>query len=258
MIMPLPKGRRVRLSAARGLVVEILRACRGIPTVTAERRLELADLVAARQQASVPPAWSVIIAKAFAIVAADMPSLRQSYIAFPWAHLYEHVEPVASVVVEREYRGENIVFFRGLRQAHLRPLAELDAQLRHAKETAVENVAEYRLFLRLARLPWPLRRFLLWLSIHASGRLREQHVGTFGLTSTAGAGAGMLQLITPLTATLHYSLLDADGDLDMRLTFDHRVLDGAQAARALVALEKTLHGAILTELHQLATTRAAA
>ena len=256
--MPLPKGHRVRLSAARGLIVEMLRACRGIPTVVAERRLELADLVAARRQAAIRPAWSVIIAKAFAIVAAEMPSLRQSFVAFPWAYLYEHVEPVASIVVEREYQGENIVFFRCLRQAHLRSLANLDAQMRHAKEAPVESVAEYRLFLRLARLPWPLRRFVLWLSFHASGRLREQHLGTFGLTSTAYEGAGLLQLITPLTATLHYSLLDADGGLEMRLTFDHRVLDGAEAARALVALEKTLTGAILAEVRQLAAPRKAA
>ncbi|MGI8977737.1 MAG: hypothetical protein ACR2FY_00780 [Pirellulaceae bacterium] len=256
--MPLPKGRRVRLSAARGLVVEMLRACRGFPTVVAERRLELGDLVAARRQAAVRPAWSVIIAKAFAIVAADMPSLRQSFIAFPWAYLYEHAEPVASIVVEREYQGENIVFIRCLRQAHLRPLANLDAQMRHAKEASVESVAEYRLFLRLARMPWPLRRFLLWLSFRASGRLREQHIGTFGLTSPACEGAGMSQLITPLTATLHYGLLDAGGGLDMRLTFDHRVLDGAEAARALVALEKTLCGAILAEVRQLAVPRKAA
>ena len=256
--MPLPKGRRVRLSAARGLVVEMLRACRGIPTVTAERRLELGNLVAARQQAAVRPAWSVILAKAFAIVAADMPSLRQGFIAFPWAHLYEHAEPVASIIVEREYRGENIAFFACFRQANMQTLADLDARMRHVKESPVECVAEYRLFLRLARMPWPLRRFLIWLGFHASGRLREQHIGTFGLTSPACEGAGMLHLITPLTATLHYSLLDADGGLDMRLTFDHRVLDGAEAARALVALEKTLRGAILAEMRQLAAPRRAA
>ena len=62
----------------------------------------------------------------------------------------------------------------------------------------------------------------------------------------------MLHLISPLTATLHYGLLDAGGGLDMRLTFDHRVFDGATAARALVALEKTLRGTILTEMRQLA------
>jgi hypothetical protein len=255
--MALPKGRSLRLTPARRMVVELLRACRGIPTVTAERRMELSDLVAARRQGSIRPAWSVIIAKAFAIVAADMPTLRQSFLSFPWAHLYEHAEPVACIVVEREYQGENTVLFTRLRQVHTRTLIDLDAHMHHVKESPVESVAEFRLTLRLARLPWPLRRFLLWLG-HSSGRLREYNMGTFGLTSPAGEGAGMLHLITPLTATLHYSLLDANGGLDMRLTFDHRVLDGAEAARALVALEKTLNGVILDELRQLAATRLAA
>ena len=51
-----------------------------------------------------------------------------------------------------------------------------------------------------------------------------------------------------LTASLHYGLFDDDGNLDVRLTFDHRVLDGAAAARCLVALEQTLLGDILAEL----------
>lgn len=255
--MSLPFGRRVRLSPNRRMVVELLRACRGIPTVTAERRLELADLVAARRLASVRPVWSAIFAKAFAIVAAEMPSLRRSFISFPWAHLYEHAQPVAGIAIERECHGENAVCFTRLRHPHLRTLVDLDAHLRHAKESPVESVREYRVALRLARLPWPLRRFLVWLCL-AVPRLREFHMGTFGLTSPASEGAGMLHLITPVTATLHYSLLRADGSLDMRLTFDHRVLDGAEAARALVALEATLRGVILDEVRQLAASRLAA
>jgi hypothetical protein len=255
--MSLPLGRRVRLSPNRRIVVELLRACRGIPTVTAERRLELANLVTARRLASVRPVWSVIIAKAFAMVSAEMPSLRRSFVSFPWAHLYEHAQPVAGIAIERECHGENAVCFTRLRHPHLRSLVDLDAHLRHAKESPVESVREYRVALRLARLPWPLRRFLVWLCV-ASPRLREFYMGTFGLTSPASEGAGMLHLITPLTATLHYSLLRADGSLDMRLTFDHRVLDGADAARALVALEETLRGAILDEVRQLATSRLAA
>ena len=255
--MSLPPGRRLALSPMRRLAVDLLRACRGIPTVTAERRLELRELVAARRRAPARPAWSVLVAKAFALVAADTPALRQSYIGFPRPHLYEHAEPVASVVVEREYRGQHVVFYVQLRQAHKRSIADLDAQLRHAKEAPVEGVASFRVPLRLARLPGLVRRFVLWLCFHASGRLRECHAGTFGLTSPACEGAGMLHLITPLTATLHYGLLDAGGGLDMRLTFDHRVLDGAAAARALVALEKALRGPILDEVRQPATTAAA-
>ena len=94
------------------------------------------------------------------------------------------------------------------------------------------------------------------LGLHASGRLRERHAGTFGLSSPAAAGAGMVQLITALTATLHYGLFDPDGRLDMRMTFDHRVLDGATAGRALRDLETILARDMTRELE--ASSRAAA
>ena len=39
-----------------------------------------------------------------------------------------------------------------------------------------------------------------------------------------------------------------NGEIDVRLTFDHRVIDGAPIARALVELEETLHGELRREL----------
>ena len=246
--MSLPRGRRVPLSPARRLVAELMRACRGIPTVTIERRLALGDLVAARRELPVRPMWTAIVAKAFALVAAEMPVLRRSYISFPWAHLYEHAGSVAGVVVERECAGERTVFVAQVRRPDTTPLAEIDAFLRECKDAPVESIRRFRRAMRLARLPMPLRRLGIWLGLHASGRLRERHAGTFGLTSPAAAGAGMVQLITALTATLHYGLFDPDGHLDMRMTFDHRVLDGAEAARALVALERVLRGPVRDEL----------
>jgi hypothetical protein len=243
-------GRWLPLSLPRRLVADALRACRGIPTVTAERRFELADLIAARQSRPVRPAWSALFTKAFALVAVEIPALRRSYISFPWPHLYEHAAPVASVVVEREYQGEETVFFARVDHPHMRSLAELDACLRRCQTEPVERLAGFRQALRLARLPWPVRHLGMWLGLHASGRLRERYFGTFSLSSPASQGAGMLTLITALTATLHYGLFDEAGRLDMRLTFDHRVLDGATAARALVALENVLRGPILEELSE--------
>ena len=141
-----------------------------------------------------------------------------------------------------------MVFFATLAGAHTRSLADLDAHLRRSRTGPAERVAGFRRALRLARLPWPLRRLGMWLGLHASGRLRERFFGTFSVTSPAAYGAGGLSLISALTATLHYGLFDAAGRLDMRLTFDHRVFDGGTAARALAALESVLRGPILSEV----------
>jgi hypothetical protein len=42
-------------------------------------------------------------------------------------------------------------------------------------------------------------------------------------------------------------MIDAAGRLEMRLSFDHRVLDGSSAAAALADLEGVLLGEILQE-----------
>jgi hypothetical protein len=223
-------------------------ACRGVPTVAVDRRVDLSALAAARRGAAVKPMWAVIFAKAYAIVAAREPELRRSYIRFPWAHFYEHAEPVAALTIEREHEGERVVFPTRLRHAHARPLAELDGALRHAKGAPIDEIPTFRRMLRLTRLPGPLRRSLVWVGLHASGRLREHHSGTFGVTSVGSAGAGALHLISPLTATLHYGMFLEHDQLDLRLTFDHRVFDGGTAARALTALERVLNGSILDEL----------
>lgn len=248
--MSRPRGRWLPLSLPRRLVADALRACRHVPTVTAERRMDLGELADARRAWPTRPAWSAIHAKAFALVAAAVPALRRSFVRWPWPHLYEHPAPVAAVVVERDYHGEEAVFFAHLRRPHERPLADLDAWLRRCRSAPLAEVVSFRRALRLARLPWPLRPAAMWLGLHASGRLRERAFGTFSLSSPAAQGAGLLHLITALTATLHYGLFDPAGRLDMRLTFDHRVLDGATAARALAAMEAALRGPLLQELRR--------
>ncbi|MBM3978908.1 MAG: hypothetical protein FJ304_01225 [Planctomycetes bacterium] len=241
-------GRVVPLSPARRLVADLLRACRDVPAVVADRPVDLSALVAARERSAPRPLWVALFAKAFALASMEERALRQSYIGFPWAHLYEHAEPIAMVTVERDHGGEPIVFAVRLHGAHARPLGELDAALRHAKAGPAAEVAGLRRARRLARLPRPLRRLALWAGLHASGRLRERHSGTFGLTSVGALGAGLMHVVAPLTSTFHYGLFDAAGRIELRLTFDHRVYDGAVAARALVATERALLGPILDEV----------
>ena len=82
-------------------------------------------------------------------------------------------------------------------------------------------------------------------------RLRSKLMGTFGVSVTAGKGAAGLLLIAPWTLNLHYDVLDAAGALDVRLTFDHRVVDGAILAAALADMERELCGPIRAELLKL-------
>jgi hypothetical protein len=96
-----------------------------------------------------------------------------------------------------------------------------------------------------------------WLGLNSSGRRRARHLGTFGISVVASLGASGLHLLSPLTIALNYGVLADDGSLDVRLTYDHRVLDGGPVARALGEIETVLNTQIRAELEELAARRPA-
>ena len=82
-------------------------------------------------------------------------------------------------------------------------------------------------------------------------------MGTFGVSVYAGLGAEGLHPLSPLTSTLNYGVIQADGTVSVRITYDHRVVDGARVARALGRLETILNREIVAELEQEAQASAA-
>ena len=256
--MARPRGRKVSVSPSRRLVVDLMHFSLKVPCVTMERRMNLGRLVDARQACSPRPSWTALFVKASAIVARQVPEMRQAYMPLPWPHFYEHNKNIATIPVERQWGDEKVVLLARIRNPENRSLGQIDALLSGYKDGPMEQIGSFRRDMRVAMLPGPLRRFVMWASLYGLGGLRSHNYGTFSVASVAAHGAGMLHIVPFLTSTLHYGLLDANGCLDMRLTIDHRVLDGAAAARVLVALESVLAGEILDEVHSLRFVRNAA
>lgn len=242
------RGRVLSVSPFRKLVTDLMYFSAKVPSVCSDRRLNLARVVAARQACFPRPSWTAIFIKAFGIVSQRYPALRQIYMPFPYAYLYEHHTSVVTLNVERQWHDETVVFQAQIRAPENRPLIELDKLVRYFKDEPVENVKCFRRIMRMAGLPWPLRRLTWWTGLNLYPRLRVHNFGTFGITTTAAEGAGLLRIIPILTGTLHYGLFDDAGNLEMRLSFDHRVLDGVTAAKSLQAFENVLHCEILSEL----------
>jgi len=221
-----------------------------VPSVTIDRRMKLAALVAARRACLPRPSWSAIFIKAFALIAARTPELRTAYMTFPWARLYEHPINIATLNVERVANGEKMVLQIQVRTPETRSLDELDAVIVRSKEDPVETIKSYRRARKLSLTPWPLRHMIWWGGLNVFGRRRAHNFGTFGFTSVGAQGAGVLHLIPVLTSTIHYGLFDETGHIDMRMAFDHRVLDGATAARTMMEMEELLLTTILKEVQQ--------
>lgn len=242
------RGRTIPLSAPRRFLVDLLNIANRIPSVPVERRMDLSALMLARKKQSKRSSWPAFFLKAYSRVAEQMPVLRRAYVTLPWPHLCEYPSSVCSIAIERDYEGEPAVFFGRIGQPDRLPLNEIDDRIDDFRHAPIESIKPFRKLLKLGRLPGMLRRFLLWLGLNLS-RCRAGQFGTFGISVYSSLGAQSLHPISPLTTTLTYGTIDADGMVDVRIVYDHRVTDGATIARALQMLEEELNGSIVAELN---------
>ncbi len=245
--MATPAGKYHRISHFRRLVIDLMYFSGQVPSVTLERRMDLGRLVAARQARLPSPTWSAIFIKAYALVATRIPQLRTCYLKFPWPRFYEHTVNIATLNVDRQLARERLVLYAHIPSPEKLTLGEIDAIIHFHQQAPVESIPSYRRAVRMSWVPWPFRKLVWWAALNVFGSLRCQHFGTFGITSLGAQGAGIVKIVPLLTSTVHYGMFDPAGAVDMRLSFDHRVMDGTTAAEALVDLEGVLLGPILQE-----------
>ena len=242
------RGRTLPLSRPRVFVNDLLHFARRVPSIPVQRLCQLAPVVAARRALAAPrPPWSALFVKAYALVAEDMPPLRRAYCALPWPHLVEYDRSVAAVAVERDWHDDKAVLTVRIKHPARLPLRTIAERIRQAQTAPLEQIKDFRRALWLSGLPRPLRRLLWWLSLNCS-RWRGNVCGTFGLSTYSALGAESLHPLSPLTVTLNYGVIDPQGQVPVRLIYDHRVFDGATAARALQRLEEVLNTLIRSEL----------
>src|SRR5262249_42229889 len=127
---------------------------------------------------------------------------------------------------------------------------QVQEALTYYKNQPLEKVGVYRRALKFSRVPRPIRRAFWWSTLNVSGYKRAKRFGTFGLSSYGALGAESLHPISPLTTTLTYGPISAEGQVNVKITYDHRVLDGAYVARRLLDIERALVGPILRELER--------
>jgi hypothetical protein len=241
-------GRSLPISPFRRIVTDLMQFSRHVPSVAADRRMDLRPLIAARNACPARPGWCVLFSKAFALLGRDYPELRRTYMKFPWPRLYEHPYNVVALNVERQLANENVVLYCLISRPETRTIAALEEIVRRHKEEPVESLRSYQRSIAVSRIPWPLRQAFWWGSLNVFGRRRSHNFGTFSISSIAAQGAGLLHLIPLLTSTLHYGMFDDMGRLDVRLSFDHRVMDGGTVGRILTDLEAMLNREMVSEI----------
>ena len=242
------KGRIIPLSLNRIAICDMLRLAHMTPTVPVQKQMGLAAVVTARARHLRRPSWSAIFTKAYGLLAAETPELRRAYVKLMRHQLYEYPTSVAGIAIEREEEGEKGVFLAKIKHPARLSIVQLHEEIKQCKEKPIVEIKEFRRGQWIARMPWPIRRVLWWLALNF-GRQCANYFGTFTLSVYSGLGAESLHPLTPTTTTLNYGVIDANGNVAVRIIYDHRVMDGATVARALDRMENILNTAIVEELN---------
>ena len=195
--------------------------------------------------------------KAYAMAAREHPEMRQAYFNFPWGHIGEFESQIGSVIVDREVGNEDVIFLAPLVQPENQSLEAIETHLRNYRDQPVESIRNFREAALVGRLPWFLRRFFWWLTLHVLPRRRARHFGTFGVTTMSPFGAKTLEVPTVWSTFLHYGTFSESGEVPVGVVFDHRVMDGAVVGYTLMEMEQILHHEILEELQSMRSSQAA-
>ena len=244
-------GRSTPVSLGRRITCDFLHAGMQVPLVSIQKTMNLGGLPAARQAARPRPSWCAVFTKAFARVVAARPDLRRAFLTFPRERIYHEPTTTADIVVEVRVGAETVLVTVPLKQPDAAPLPDIDRTLSACRDDPVGRIRRFRRGLALARLPAFVRRRVWWWLLNVSGRTRSHYFGTFGVTTVGAWGVDSLRPVAPWTLLLHYGAIDPRGAVTMRLTYDHRVLDGSGPATALVEMERILQTEIVAELEAL-------
>ncbi len=247
-------GSRFGVPLSRRLSWDLLVFHHSIPMCSHDRRMDLSAVAEARAACSQRVSWPALFVKAFALVAADVPELRQTWYRWPWAHLYQHPSNVAAMTVHREVNGEPWLFWGMIRSPEQLALMDLQNTIDQFRVGDVRKVFSKQW--QLAHLPTVFRRMVWWWNLNVETRKRATRVGTFFLSTLASRGAEIQLPPSVQTGCLTYGPLDENQVARVTLAYDHRVMDGALVAEILQRLESTLNETLVQELKTIGRSNA--
>ena len=241
-------GKRVKLSNGRRLVDDVIAMSIKMPLATLGGTYDTPLAAKFRRRTRPKIAWNVLYMKAYAAVCQQNPIFRQSYVSFPWGHLYQHDHNVCMMTIAREHQGEERLFFARFNRPDDETLEDLQAQYDHYRQAPVEEIKQFRHQILFAKFPRFIRRLGWWALFNILPQKRASHMGTFGMTISGHRGAYGSGMLGPNTTTLGVDPLPRKGSSKTLLTFDHRVIDGSPACKCLQQLNHILNTAIREEL----------
>jgi len=202
---------------------------------------------------------TAILLKAIGIAQRLHPASRTAIL--PWGRTVTFNDIVAGFTVERYVGQQPAVFFGAIESPDSKPLVQVAEELRAYGEDEISTVPQLDIENRFNNMPWLFRRFILWLGMRFP-KVRLRYMGaTFGLSSLGKFGCR--GLIPPCVSTSTFGVgcieprpVVREGAIVVRpmmtliLNFDHRLIDGAPAARFMQDVQKLLEGDLQTYIEE--------
>ncbi|MEV6800346.1 2-oxo acid dehydrogenase subunit E2 [Micromonospora rifamycinica] len=172
----------------------------------------------------------------------------------------------AKLTLDKRLRGQRVVLSAVLPDVQASGLDEIQRWVDHLREGDPATLPEFAGARAVQRLPWPIRPMAFRLAAR-SLRRRPRLMGTVAVTSLGGTAVDGFQSVGGTTVTLgvgrvlnrpvvRAGSVEVAPVLRLSLTFDHRVIDGAEAAEILTDLKRTLETPVETGPQSPATGRA--
>ncbi|RVX38776.1 2-oxoacid dehydrogenase/acyltransferase catalytic subunit [Nonomuraea polychroma] len=154
------------------------------------------------------------------------------------------------LTLDKSVNGQRVVVSTVLRDLHKADLDEIQRQVDHFRDGDPATMPEFAPMRLLQRLPWSLARLAYRLGVRPLAR-RSETMGTFAVTSLGHRPVEDFYSVGGATVTLGLgaaqdSAVVRDGEvavapiMRLSLTFDHRVIDGAEAADVLAEIKEGL------------------
>jgi pyruvate/2-oxoglutarate dehydrogenase complex dihydrolipoamide acyltransferase (E2) component len=194
---------------------------------------------------------TAILIKAIALAQHGHPTTRTQML--PNGRLVQFNVVEAQFTVERFVNDQPGLFFGSIKKPDETALIDITEELRVYGSEPIENVPVLALEHKFSQYPHWLRQTIIYLGTRIPS-MRLRYMGaTFGLSSLGKYGAR--NLISPSVITAMFCIGEVekrpiviDDKIEIRpqlsivLNFDHRVIDGASAARFMTDVIRYLQG----------------
>ncbi len=194
---------------------------------------------------------TVILLKAIAIAQRCHPASRS--VLLPGGRIATFSNVVAGFTIERLTSSEPAVFFGTIQEPDKKSLSVIMSELRQYAELNIDDHPQLNRQQKFSEMPWLIRRVFIWLAMRLPA-FRQRYLGaTFGLSSLGKFG--VKSLLGPPVCTVVFGVgavedraVVRNGQIEIRpimtlsLNFDHRLIDGAPAARFLADVRELMEG----------------